>query len=79
MRFITLKQLSMEKAIPVSTLRELIKKGLPCYRSPGGRKIRVSPDEFDDWYRESFRMTPVQFDGDLDRVVDDALMAVGFR
>ena len=42
MRFLTLKRLSEEKGIPVSTLRECIKKGLPHYKSPGGRKIRVS-------------------------------------
>jgi hypothetical protein len=77
MKFLTLKKLSEEKSIPVSTLRECIKKGLPHYKSPGGRKIRVSDEEFDHWYRENYRATSVRDNGDIDRIVEEALMAVG--
>ena len=79
MKFLTLKKLSEEKGIPVSTLREFTKKEspLPHYTSPGGRKIRVSPEEFDDWYRENFRATPIRDNGDIDRIIQDALKMVG--
>ena len=79
MKFLPLKKLSEEKGIPVSTLREFIKKDLPCYKSPGGRKIRVSPEEFDVWYRKNYRATSVRDTGDIDRIVEEALMAVGRR
>jgi hypothetical protein len=81
MKFLTLKKLSEEKGIPVSTLREFTKKEspLPHYTSPGGRKIRVSPEEFDTWYRENYRATSVQDTGDIDRIIDEALTAVGCR
>ena len=77
MKFLTLKNLSEEKSIPVSTLRECIRKGLPHYKSPGGRKIRVSDEEFDHWYRENYRATSGRDSGDIDRIVEEALMAVG--
>jgi hypothetical protein len=77
MKFLTLKKLSEEKSIPVSTLRECIKKGLPHYKSLGGRKIRVGDEEFDVWYRENYRATSVRDNGDFDRIVEEALMAVG--
>jgi len=79
MKFLTLKKLSEEKGIPVSTLRVLVRNGLPHYRSPGGRKIRVADEEFDDWYRENFRATPIRDNGDIDRIIQDALKAVGCR
>ena len=81
MKFLTLKKLSEEKGIPISTLREFTKKEspLPHYTSPGGRKIRVSPEEFDTWYRENYRATSVQDTGDIDRIIDEALTAVGCR
>ena len=79
MKFLPLKKLSEEKGIPVSTLREFIKKDLPCYKSPGGRKIRVSPEEFDVWYRKNYRATSVRDTGDIDRIVEEALVAVGHR
>lgn len=77
MKFLTLKKLSEEKGFPLSTLRECIKKGLPHYRSPGGRKIRVVDDEFDAWYRENYRATTVRDTSDIDRIIQDALQAVG--
>ena len=79
MKFLTLKNLSEEKGIPVSTLRECIRKGLPHYKSEGGRKIRVGDDEFDVWYRENYRATAVRDTGDIDRIIQDALKAVGCR
>ena len=80
MKFLTLKKLSEEKSIPVSTLREFIKADLQCYTNPGGRKIRVSPEEFDDWYRENCsRATPVRDNGDIDRIIEDALKTVRCR
>jgi len=79
MKFLTLKKLSEEKGIPVSTLREFIKADLPCYTNPGGRKIRVSPEEFDDWYRKNCRATPVRDTVDIDRIIQGALKAVGCR
>ena len=79
MKFLPLKKLSEEKGIPVSTLREFIKKNLPHYKSPGGRKIRVSPEEFDVWYRENYRATSVRDTGDIDRIIQNALKAVGCR
>jgi len=79
MKYLPLKKLSEEKGIPVSTLRECIRKGLPHYKSPGGRKIRVGDEEFDHWYRKHYRATAVRNTGDLDRIVEDALMAVGCR
>ena len=81
MKFLTLKKLSEEKGIPVSTLREFTKKEspLPHYTSPGGRKIRVSPEEFDVWYRENFRATPVRDNGDIDRIIHDVLESVSRR
>ena len=79
MKFLTLKKLSEEKGFPVSTFREFIRKGLPHYRSPGGRKIRVSPEEFDVWYRENFRATPVRDNGDIDRIIHDVFESVGRR
>ena len=77
MKFLTLKKLSEEKGIPVSTLREFIKKGLPHYKSPGGRKIRVGDEEFDHWYRENYRATSVRDTGDIDRIIQDAFKLVG--
>ncbi len=79
MKFLTLKNLSEEKSIPVSTLRECIRKGLPHYKSPGGRKIRVGDEEFDVWYRENYRATSVRDTGDIDRIIQNALKAVGCR
>ena len=81
MKYLTLKKLSKEKGIPVSTLREFTKKDfpLPHYTSPGGRKIRVSPEEFDVWFRENYRVTSVRDTGDIDRIIQNALKAVGCR
>jgi len=81
MKFLTLKKLSEEKGIPVSTIREFTKKDppLPHYTSPGGRKIRVSPEEFDVWYRENFRAIPVRDNGDIDRIIHEVFESVGRR
>lgn len=79
MKFLPLKKLSEEKGIPVSTLRVLVRNGLPHYQSPGGRKIRVSAEEFDVWFRENYRVTSVRGTSDIDRIIDEALTAVGCR
>ena len=79
MRYRTLKKLSDETGIPVSTLRQFIQEGLPHYRSKGGRKIRVCDEEFYQWYRENYRESSVRDSGDIDRIIEDALAAVGCR
>ena len=79
MKYLPLKKLSEEKGIPVSTLRQFIREGLPHFKSEGGRKIRVCDEEFDAWYRENYRATAVRDTGDIDRIIDEALTAVGCR
>ena len=49
-QFLDLKQLSTVTTIPVPTLREYIKIGLPHYKI--NRKIRVKPKEFDEWMQQ---------------------------
>jgi hypothetical protein len=75
MKIRTLKDLSAEKNIPVSTLRNFIREGMPHFRT--GRKIYVSPDEFDSWFDTRFRVVNDKQSQDLDSLINETLATFG--
>ena len=72
MKYLTLKKLAEEKFMPVSALRSFIRSGLPHYR-PGGRKIFINPEEFDQWFVDNFRVEAEPCDDDLGQIVHETL------
>jgi hypothetical protein len=71
MKYQDLKSLAKDTSLSVFTIRKLIKLGLPHYRF--GRKILVSPVEFDTWFKERFRISQEPNDAVVDRMVQEAL------
>jgi hypothetical protein len=49
LEYLDLKTLSEKSTIPVPTLRDFIKDGLPHYKFK--RKTRVKPEEFIEWMK----------------------------
>jgi len=71
MQLIDLKLLSKRTCMSVSSLRKLIRDGMPHYRV--ARKILIDTDEFTDWFQR-FKWqedtAPQDLDGLLDEVLD---------
>ena len=65
--YFDLRGLSAYSSLGVSTLRDHIKKGLPCFKIGG--KILIKLSEFDKWL-EGYRVNQKQ---DLDAIVDDVM------
>lgn len=70
MKFIDLKSLSKQTTLSISTLRKLIRDGLPHYRV--ARKILIDPDEFADWFQR-FKCEGEAGSQDLDGLIEEVL------
>ena len=66
-KYFDLKGLSLYSSLGVSTLRDYIRKGLPCFKIGGKILIRMS--EFDQWL-QGFRLHKEQ---DLTSIVNDIM------
>ena len=76
MKYLTLKKLAKEKSIPISSIRKFIKTGLPHYR-PGAKKVFINPDEFDQWFADSFRVEAEPGSDDIGQIVEDIFADIG--
>ena len=66
-RYFDLRGLAVYSSLGVSTLRDHIRKGLPCFKIGGKILIRLS--EFDKWI-DGYRLNNQQ---DLNALVDDVM------
>lgn len=69
-KFFDLRGLSVYSSLGVSTLRDHIKRGMPCFKIGG--KILIKLSEFDKWL-ERYRLNAEQ---DLDAMVDGIMDAM---
>jgi hypothetical protein len=74
MQLKTLKAIAKEQSISIHTLRKFARQGMPHYRV--GRKIFIDQQQFDTWFAAHFRTYNDQNEGDLDKIVSDAISAI---
>ena len=74
MKLKNLKTVAQEQSLSIHTLRKFARQGMPHYRV--GRKIFIDQQQFETWFAAQFRNNTDQNDDDLDKIVNDAILAI---